>query len=312
MRRYIGFFSASLLINLIAVAWIAHAWPSGYSVTPMIDLVFEDGNGSLFQDAKGVATDIPASSLETHGLSGEQVKLRTVEKPAGDKGISDKKPSAPIESEKADEHQLVAINDSEKVLPSPSESHPLENNGHRQETVDAGNGTTGPKNEKENSNVNGTTQKNSFSATAEVGKNNGETSEGSGHGSGTSSGIASSGDKETGTSGNGAGESGHKAGSNGGNSSSEKAGSDAVIIKYIEPVYPNEAHQKGWEGTVVLALTVDIKGRVTKVEIASSSGYDILDMAAAKAAKNWRYKPFMRNGELVAGYIKHTIRFKLT
>lgn len=51
-----------------------------------------------------------------------------------------------------------------------------------------------------------------------------------------------------------------------------------------EEFYPREAIQHEIEGRVVLLLTLDAGGRVTGIEVASSSGHAILDDAALKAA----------------------------
>jgi len=63
------------------------------------------------------------------------------------------------------------------------------------------------------------------------------------------------------------------------------------------PRYPALAHQRGWHGTVLLVVKIDASGRVTAVEIEKSSGYQLLDAAAAGAVRRWRYKPAVgRNG----------------
>ena len=51
-----------------------------------------------------------------------------------------------------------------------------------------------------------------------------------------------------------------------------------------EEFYPREAIERGWEGRVVLLLSLDPGGRVTAIEIASPSGHAVLDRAALKAA----------------------------
>lgn len=45
-------------------------------------------------------------------------------------------------------------------------------------------------------------------------------------------------------------------------------------------VYPPLARQRGWEGTVLLALRVERDGALEKVRVSHSSGYDVLDQAA--------------------------------
>jgi protein TonB len=51
-----------------------------------------------------------------------------------------------------------------------------------------------------------------------------------------------------------------------------------------EEFYPREAIERGWEGRVVLLLTLDDESRVRGIEVASSSGHPILDGAALIAA----------------------------
>lgn len=51
-----------------------------------------------------------------------------------------------------------------------------------------------------------------------------------------------------------------------------------------EEFYPRQAIERGWEGRVVLLLALDAAGRVTAIEVASSSGHAILDDAALRAA----------------------------
>jgi len=51
-----------------------------------------------------------------------------------------------------------------------------------------------------------------------------------------------------------------------------------------EEFYPREAIRHEIEGRVVLLLTLDAAGRVTAIEVASSSGHAILDDAALRAA----------------------------
>jgi periplasmic protein TonB len=63
------------------------------------------------------------------------------------------------------------------------------------------------------------------------------------------------------------------------------------ILHKIEPVYPEQARLQGWEGKVTLKLEVMTDGLVGNVSIVSSSGYAILDDAAAQAVQQWRFVP---------------------
>jgi TonB family protein len=58
------------------------------------------------------------------------------------------------------------------------------------------------------------------------------------------------------------------------------------------PEYPLEARQRHATGAGIFVLRVQVKsGRVKEVEVARSTGHAILDAAAVKALKKWRFKP---------------------
>lgn len=57
------------------------------------------------------------------------------------------------------------------------------------------------------------------------------------------------------------------------------------------PEYPREAREKGWEGTVVLKVHIDRKGKVSSLDVERSSGHAVLDKSALKAVKDWRFLP---------------------
>ncbi len=44
--------------------------------------------------------------------------------------------------------------------------------------------------------------------------------------------------------------------------------------------YPRIAHKRGWEGTVLLDLLIETDGRISRVSVAQSSGYRLLDNSA--------------------------------
>lgn len=58
----------------------------------------------------------------------------------------------------------------------------------------------------------------------------------------------------------------------------------AMAALALEEFYPREAIERGWEGRVVLLLTLDAEGRIAAIEVASSSGHLVLDSAALRAA----------------------------
>jgi periplasmic protein TonB len=77
------------------------------------------------------------------------------------------------------------------------------------------------------------------------------------------------------------------------------------------PGYPVQARKRHYQGTVVLDVLVDARGKAQDVRIAESSGYSILDRAAMEAVENWRFKPGRKNGRPVDTWVKLPVRFEL-
>lgn len=77
------------------------------------------------------------------------------------------------------------------------------------------------------------------------------------------------------------------------------------------PAYPTEARQRGFEGTVLLHLSIDRLGRVVRVEVAETSGYAILDYAAIEAVRHWAGRPAFQNGRAIAADWNLPVRFRL-
>ena len=57
------------------------------------------------------------------------------------------------------------------------------------------------------------------------------------------------------------------------------------------PEYPEMAVFLGYQGSSVIRIKVSVEGLSTGVEIVRSSGHKILDEAAAKALRQWRFTP---------------------
>ena len=67
---------------------------------------------------------------------------------------------------------------------------------------------------------------------------------------------------------------------------------EASAIVKPRPEYPIDARRQRLEGKGIYDLTIDEKtGVVRAVEVRQSTGHKILDDAAVKALRNWRYKP---------------------
>jgi periplasmic protein TonB len=85
---------------------------------------------------------------------------------------------------------------------------------------------------------------------------------------------------------------------------------EANLIHDVTPQYPPEAGRARIEGTVVLLATIGADGCVKDVRV--ESGLPILAQAAINAVRQWRYKPYMIDGEPVEVDSRITINFNLS
>jgi TonB family protein len=93
---------------------------------------------------------------------------------------------------------------------------------------------------------------------------------------------------------------------------------DNVIVdarpKYKEnplPHYPSVARRRGYEGRTVLRVEVLESGKVGQIEIAASSGVEVLDKAALGSVKGWSFFPGTRNGKRTIQWVMVPVRFFL-
>ncbi|WP_318506698.1 energy transducer TonB [Photobacterium leiognathi] len=75
--------------------------------------------------------------------------------------------------------------------------------------------------------------------------------------------------------------------------------------------YPRLAKRRGIEGTVLVEVLIGKDGKQLKQKLAKSSGASVLDKAALKAIKLWRFSPHIIDGKAIAHRVQIPIRFKL-
>ncbi len=75
-------------------------------------------------------------------------------------------------------------------------------------------------------------------------------------------------------------------------------GAEKRLAHSVPPKYPAEARSAGAEGTVVLKEVVDEDGKVVGVRLVE--GNVELATAAMQAVKQWRYRPYVRDGKAQA------------
>ena len=81
-----------------------------------------------------------------------------------------------------------------------------------------------------------------------------------------------------------------------------------AVVEKVKPVYPEMARRMKLVGRVELEAVVDEQGRVESVEV--KSGNPILRMAARDALKQWKFKPFTRDGRPVKAIVPVAFEFQ--
>jgi periplasmic protein TonB len=85
---------------------------------------------------------------------------------------------------------------------------------------------------------------------------------------------------------------------------------EANLVYDVAPKYPPDAGRERIEGTVVLMAVIGKDGTVRDVRV--ESGLPVLAQAAIEAVKQWRYRPYLLNGEPVEIDSQITINFNLS
>ncbi len=80
-----------------------------------------------------------------------------------------------------------------------------------------------------------------------------------------------------------------------------------LLIYRVEPAYPPLAKQARIQGVVVMTALIDKGGNVQNLQVVS--GHPLLAPAAIEAVKQWRYKPFLLNGQPVEVETTVTVNF---
>jgi len=92
-------------------------------------------------------------------------------------------------------------------------------------------------------------------------------------------------------------------------------GSSRVGAAYLDnprPIYPPSARKMGMEGLVMLKVLVGRGGNVLELEVAKSSGFELLDKAAKEAVKKWRFVSARRGDSAVDEWVQVPVAFRLS
>lgn len=83
-----------------------------------------------------------------------------------------------------------------------------------------------------------------------------------------------------------------------------------LLVQKVEPQYPTLARAARVQGDVVLSAVIDTNGQITNLQLVS--GHPMLVPAAIAAVKQWRYKPYLLNGQPVEVETTITVIFSLS
>ncbi|MGA9473128.1 MAG: energy transducer TonB [Terriglobales bacterium] len=86
--------------------------------------------------------------------------------------------------------------------------------------------------------------------------------------------------------------------------------STGLLIKKVTPNYPPLARQARIQGKVILQAEISKEGTIQNLQLIS--GHAMLAPAAIEAVKQWRYKPYLLNGEPVAVETQVEVNFSLS
>src|SRR5664279_2681481 len=85
--------------------------------------------------------------------------------------------------------------------------------------------------------------------------------------------------------------------------------SEGLLIYKVQPIYPQLARQARVQGTVVLQALIDKDGTLEQLDVLS--GPPMLIKAAMDAVKQWRYKPYLVDGQPVTVQTTINVSFQL-
>ena len=81
------------------------------------------------------------------------------------------------------------------------------------------------------------------------------------------------------------------------------------LIRCVEPNYPPLAIAARIHGSVVLAALISKAGTIENLKLVS--GHPMLVPAAIDAVRQWRYRPYVLNGEVIEVETQITVNFLL-
>jgi len=86
--------------------------------------------------------------------------------------------------------------------------------------------------------------------------------------------------------------------------------SSGLLLRKVQPVYPPLARQARIQGKVLLQAVISKDGSIENLHLIN--GHPMLTQAAMDAVKQWKYKPYLLNGEPVEVETQVEVNFTLS
>ena len=84
---------------------------------------------------------------------------------------------------------------------------------------------------------------------------------------------------------------------------------EGSLIRRVQPSYPALARAARIQGQVVLAAVISKAGTIENLR--TITGHPLLVPAAVEAVSQWRYRPYILNGEVIEVETQITVNFIL-
>jgi len=86
--------------------------------------------------------------------------------------------------------------------------------------------------------------------------------------------------------------------------------SEGLLVTKVTPPYPSMAKMARVQGAVILQAVISKNGAIENLRVVS--GHPMLVQSALDAVKQWRYRPYLLNGEPVEVETQITVNFSLS
>jgi protein TonB len=84
-----------------------------------------------------------------------------------------------------------------------------------------------------------------------------------------------------------------------------------AVSNRVNPVYPPASRRAGEQGTVMLRVLVDERGRPGDISVLQSSGFPRLDQAALDGVRKWTFKAAKNGSTPIMSWTRVQVKFEL-